>query len=260
MKPVAGQVAVVTGAGQGIGRAIALRLAQDGMRVVVVDNRPDPAQAVAAEITQAGGEALALTADVTSAADRQRLFDTVWSTYERLDVLVNNAAIQRIALPLDVTEEHYDSIMNVNTRAVFFCCQAALRLMLRQKSGRVINIASAAGKSSSTIYHPVYNVSKAGVISITKTFAHTVASEGILVNAVCPGIVETPMQDLLDGEVSRITGKDPAQIRRERLEKVPLGRVEQPEEVAGVVAFLAGPDAGYMTGQAINVTGGMITY
>jgi len=260
MKPVAGQVAVVTGAGQGIGRAIALRLAQDGRRVVVVDNRPDPAQAVATEITQAGGEALAFTADVTSAADRQRLFDTVWSTYGQLDVLVNNAAIQRIALPLDVTEEHYDTVMNVNARAVFFCCQAALRLMLRQKSGRIINIASAAGKSSSTIYHPVYNVSKTAVISITKTFAHAVASEGILVNAICPGIVITPMQDLLDNEISRITGKEPAQVRRERLEKVPLGRAEQPEDVAGVVSFLAGPDASYMTGQAINVTGGMITY
>jgi NAD(P)-dependent dehydrogenase (short-subunit alcohol dehydrogenase family) len=230
------------------------------MQVVVVDNRPDPAQAVAAEITGEGGAALALTADVTSAEDRQRLFETVWDTYGRLDVLVNNAAIQRIALPLDVTEEHYDSIMNVNTKAVFFCCQLALRLMLRQKSGRVINIASAAGKSASTIYHPVYNVSKAGVIALTKTFAHAVASEGILVNAVCPGIVVTPMQDLLDGEISRITGKEPARVRSERLEKVPLGRAEQPEEVAGVVSFLAGPDAGYMTGQAINVTGGMITY
>ena len=260
MKPVTEQVAVVTGAGQGIGRAIALRLAQDGFRVVVVDNRSEPAQAVAAEITGAGGAAAALTADVTSAVDRQHLFDTVWSTYERLDVLVNNAAIQRIALPLDVTEEHYDSIMNVNTRAVFFCCQAALRLMVQQKSGRVINIASAAGKSASTIYHPVYNISKAGVIALTKTFAHAVASQGILVNAVCPGIVVTPMQDLLDNEISRLSDKEPARVRRERLEKVPLGRAEKPEEVAGVVSFLAGPDAGYMTGQAINVTGGMITY
>jgi NAD(P)-dependent dehydrogenase (short-subunit alcohol dehydrogenase family) len=155
VKPVPERVAIVTGAGQGIGRAIALRLAQDGFRVVVVDNRPAPAEAVAAEITLNGGTSLALTADVTSATDRQHLFDTVQATFERLDVLVNNAAIQRIALPLDVTEEHYDSIMNVNTRAVFFCCQAALRIMVARKSGRIINIASAAGKSASTIYHPV---------------------------------------------------------------------------------------------------------
>lgn len=259
-KSVTGQVAVVTGAGQGIGRAIALRLAQDGFQVVVADLQAQPAQAVSAEIVAAGGNSLAVTVDVTSAADRERLFETTLEAFGRLDVLVNNAAIQRLSLPLDVTEDHWDSLMNVNARAVYFCAQIALRHMVEQKSGRVINIASAAGKSASTIYHPIYNVSKAAVIALTKTLAHGVAAHGVRVNAVCPGIVVTPMQDKVDREIANLSGKDPAQVRQERLEKVPMGRAEQPEEVAAVVSFLAGPDSRYMTGQAINVTGGMITY
>ena len=145
------QVAIVTGAGQGIGRAIALRLAQDGMHVVVSDIRADLTESVAQEIRALGRQALPVQTDVTSAADRERLFATTLTEFQRLDALVNNAAIQRIALPLDVTEEHWDVMMNVNAKAVYFCCQLALRHMRQQRSGRIVNLASIAGKTASTV-------------------------------------------------------------------------------------------------------------
>lgn len=254
------QVAIVTGAGQGIGRAIALRLARDGMHVVVSDIRADLAESVANEIHALGRKALPFKADVTSASDRQNLFDSTLAEFKRFDVLVNNAAIQRIALPLDVTEEHWDVMMNVNAKAVYFCCQLAIKHMLQQHSGRIVNIASMAGKTASTVYHPVYNVAKASVIAITKTFAYTVAAEGIRVNSVCPGVIDTAMQEQVDKEISRVTGKAPAEVRAERVGRIPMGQIGDGDDVAAIVSFLAGPDSGYMTGQAINVTGGMITY
>lgn len=254
------QVAIVTGAGQGIGRAIALRLAQDGMHVVVCDIRADLTESVASEIRALGRRALPTTVDVTSAADRSRLFATTLAEFQRFDVLVNNAAIQRIALPLDVTEEHWDVMMNVNAKAVYFCCQLALKHMGSQRSGRIVNLASIAGKTASTIYHPVYNVTKAAVIAMTKTFAYSVANEGIRVNSVCPGVIDTAMQDQVDREISRVTGVLPAEVHTERASRIPLGRLGDGDDVASVVSFLLGPDSSYMTGQAINVTGGLVTY
>lgn len=168
---VTGQVAIVTGAGQGIGRAIALRLAADSMDVVVADLNGTLAEAVADEIRGLGVRALPLVVDVTSDTDRRRMVEAAVRHLGRLDVLVNNAGIQRVALPLDVTEEHWDTVMEVNAKAVFFCCQIALQHMTREKRGRIVNIASMAGKTASTIYHPVYNVSKAAVLALTKTFA-----------------------------------------------------------------------------------------
>ncbi len=258
--PTKGQVAIVTGAGQGIGRAIALRLAQDGMDVVIADLRGDAAETVAAEVRQLGVRALPLIIDVSSSDDRSQMIADTLAEFNRLDVLVNNAGVQRISMPLDVTEQHWDTVMSVNAKAVYFCCVEALQYMTVQQRGRIVNIASAAGKTASTIYHPVYNISKAAVIAMTKTLALACATQGVRINAVCPGIVDTPMQDLVDTEFSRLTGKPPEQIRQERLDRVPMGRAETPDEVAAVVAFLVGPDSRYMTGQAINVTGGMVTY
>ncbi|HLZ58258.1 MAG TPA: glucose 1-dehydrogenase [Ktedonosporobacter sp.] len=257
---VEGQVAIVTGAGQGIGRAIAQRLAEDGMQIVVADLQSAQAEQVASEISRSGRRAVPVAIDVTRADDRQRMMDAALNEFGRLDVLVNNAGIQRVALPLDVSEEHWDIVMNVNAKAVYFCCQLALRHMLSQHSGRIVNIASMAGKMASTPYHPVYNVSKAAVLALTKTFALTYASEGVRVNAVCPGIIGTPMQDVVDLEFARVTGKQPEEIRAERMGRVPMGRIGEGEDVAAVVSFLVGPDSRYMTGQALNVTGGMITY
>jgi NAD(P)-dependent dehydrogenase (short-subunit alcohol dehydrogenase family) len=258
--PLTDQVALVTGGGQGIGRAIALRLARDGMHVIVADRNRATAESVAAEVEDMGRLSLALPVDVSIGSERERMIATTVELFGRLDALVNNAAIQRVSLPLDVSEEHWDAVMDINAKAVYFCAQLALRQMLSQGSGRVVNIASMAGKAGTTLYHPVYNVSKAAVISMTKTLALAVADKGLRVNAVCPGVVVTPMQDVVDSEFSRVTGKPPEQIRGERVARIPMGRVETPEEVADVVAFLIGPDSRYMTGQAINVTGGMITY
>ena len=258
--PVAGQVVVVTGAGQGIGRAIALRLAEDGMHVVVADRQADLADALAAELRDAGRQTLALAIDVGSAADRRRMIDSTLAEFGRLDALVNNAGVQRVALPLDVSEEHWDAVMGVNAKAVYFCCVAALQHMVAQRGGRVVNIASIAGKTASTIYHPIYNVSKAAVIAMTKTLAMAHAADGVRVNAVCPGVIETPMQDVVDAEFARVTGRPAADIRAERVGRIPMGVIGAGADVAGVVSFLLGPDARYMTGQAINVSGGLVMY
>ena len=258
--PIAGQVAIVTGAGQGIGRGIALRLARDGMNVVVADLKAEQAEGVADEIRALGVKALAVSMDVTKEADRQRLINTTLGELGRLDALVNNAGIQRASGPLDVTEEHWDLMMSVNTKAVWFMCQAAMKHFISQHSGRIVNLASIAGKMASTQNHPVYNVAKAGVIAMTKTFAHTGAANGVRVNCVCPGVIVTAMQDLVDAEFSRLQNKPAEQIRAERMSKIPMGKMGRPEEVADVISFLVGPDSRYMTGQAINVSGGMVMY
>ncbi len=253
-------VAIVTGAGQGIGRAIALRLAYDGLAVVLVDLQGDMLAQVAAEIQGAGGQALPLTIDITQAEQRARMVQETLEHFQRLDVLVNNAGIQRVALPLDVTEEHWDAIMNVNAKAAYFCCQSVLKHMLVQRSGCIVNIASIAGKMASTIYHPIYNISKASVLAMTKPLALAYAASGVRINAVCPGIIETPMQDVVDREFARVTGQQPEAIRADRLARIPIARIGEPEDVAAVVSVLVGPNAQYMTAQALNVDGGILTY
>jgi NAD(P)-dependent dehydrogenase (short-subunit alcohol dehydrogenase family) len=255
---VAGQVAIVTGGGQGIGRAIALRLARDGLAIVVADRQRGQAEAVAGEIGALGRRAQALGIDVTLAGDRQRMIDTTLEAFGRLDVLINNAGVIRAALPADVTEEHWDTLMDVNAKAVYFCSQLALRHMQAQRSGRIVNMASIAGKLASTIYHPIYNISKAAVIAMTKTLALAYAADGIRVNAVCPGVVDTPMQEVVDREFARVTGRPAAEFRAERVGRIPIGRIEQPEDVAALVSFLAGPDSAYITGEAFNVSGGIL--
>ncbi len=259
-QPVRGQVAIVTRAGQGIGRAIALRLSQDGMKLVLADLQGDAVAHVADEIRAGGGEATALSLNILSADDRQRMIETALSTYHRLDALVNNAGVQRIALPLDVSEDHWDLIMNVNARATYFCCQLALKQMMEQRSGRIVNMASIAGKMASTTYHPIYNASKAAVLAITKTLALYSASYGVRVNAVCPGMIETPMQDLVDQEIARLTGQPPSEIHAERNARIPMGYMGDGADAAAIVSFLVGPDSRYMTGQALNADGGILTY
>lgn len=255
---VKGQVAIITGAGQGIGRAIAMRLSQDGMRVVLVDLQGEAVARLAEEIQSAGGEALAL--NLTRDEDRRSMIKATLDTYQRLDALVNNAGVQRIALPLDVDEDHWDFLMNVNAKAVYFCCQLALRYMMRQRGGRIVNMGSIAGKMASTVYHPVYNASKAAVLAMTKTLALYSAEFGVRVNAVCPGIIETPMQDAVDEQIARVTGQGAGEIRASRVERVPLGYIGKGADVAAIVSFLVGPDSGYMTGQALNADGGILTY
>jgi NAD(P)-dependent dehydrogenase (short-subunit alcohol dehydrogenase family) len=197
---------------------------------------------------------------VTRADDRRVLVDSALRAHGRIDILVNNAGIYRGALPLDVTEEHWDSVLGVNARAVLFCCQAVLPTMLAARHGVIVNVASMAGKVATPTAIP-YGVSKAAVISLTRSLAAAYARDGVRVNCVCPGLVDTDMWKQIDREVGvELLGKQPGEYWQERIASIPMGRAEQPEDVARVVGFLASSRADYMTGQAINVTGGMITH
>jgi NAD(P)-dependent dehydrogenase (short-subunit alcohol dehydrogenase family) len=253
-----GQVAIVTGAGRGIGRAIALELASMGADVTVAELNQESAQRTANELQQTGRRALAVGVDVTRTEDRKTMVDQTLSTFKRIDILVNNAGIYRSGTPLDITEEHWDMVMGVNARAVFFCAQAVLPTMLAARRGVIVNVASMAGKIASTNGLP-YAVSKTAVISMTRSLALTYARDGIRVNCVCPGLVDTDMWAQIDQDVGvGQLGKQPGEYSRERFAAIPLGRPEQPQDVAHVVGFLASSKADYMTGQAVNVTGGLI--
>ncbi|MET0852812.1 MAG: SDR family NAD(P)-dependent oxidoreductase [Candidatus Rokuibacteriota bacterium] len=252
-----GQLAIVTGAGRGIGRAIALELARLGADVVVAELDKDGSERTAGEVRAQGRRAAAVPTDVTSRGSLDAMVERARSEFGRIDVLVNNAGIYRAATTLDVTEEHWDAIMNINARAVFFASQAVLPVMIAQRRGSIVNLASMAGKVGSKTNLP-YNASKAAVVSMTKSLALAHAADGIRVNCVCPGFVETDMWTKVAREQSAIMGLSADEFTRQRAATVPLGRMERPEDVASVVGFLASDRAGYMTGQALSVDGGLV--
>ena len=241
--------AVVTGAASGIGRATALLLLERGVTVVAAD-RDDAGLAVVAD---AGAEPV--VCDVTDPADRARLVDAAGPT---CDSLVNAAGIIRL-VPLEaVSDDDWERIMGVNAKALFFLCQAFVPRL--QPQGAVVNVASGAGKTGSTHEAAVYGASKAAVLSVTRSFAHAYAGRGVRVNAVCPGLIDTPMNDVVVDAIAPLRGLEPDAYGRARLAAVPLGRLADPREVAHVIAFLLSDASSYMTGQSVNVTGGMITY
>jgi meso-butanediol dehydrogenase/(S,S)-butanediol dehydrogenase/diacetyl reductase len=254
-----GQVAIVTGAGRGIGRAIALELARQGADVVIAEMDQAGAKRTAEEVGALGRRSLAVATDVTSRADLRAMVDRAKAEFGRIDILINNAGIYRAAATLDVSEDHWDAIMNINAKAVFFATQAVLPVMMAQKSGAIVSLASMAGKIGSKTNLP-YNASKAAVVSMTKSLALAHAGEGIRVNCVCPGFVETDMWAVVSRDQSKLLGMTPEEFTRQRKASVPLGRMETPEDVAHVVAFLAGPRSGYMTGQALSVDGGLVMH
>jgi NAD(P)-dependent dehydrogenase (short-subunit alcohol dehydrogenase family) len=254
-----GQVAIVTGAGRGIGRATALELARLGADIVIAELDRANAERTAAEVQALGRRVSVVSTDVTSRAELTAMVEHTRAAFGCIDVLVNNAGIYLAALPLDITEEHWDTVMNVNARAVFFASQAVLPIMIAQKRCAIISLASMAGKVGSRTNLP-YNASKAAVISITKSLALAHAADGIRVNCVCPGFVETDMWQLVSREQGALLGLSPEDFTEQRAAQVPLGRMEHPEDVAKVIGFLASDRAGYMTGQAINVTGGLIMH
>jgi meso-butanediol dehydrogenase/(S,S)-butanediol dehydrogenase/diacetyl reductase len=256
---LAGQVAIVTGAGRGIGRATALELARMGADIVVAEVDAAGADATAKLVKDLGRRAAVIRTDVTRRADLAAMAERTRSELGRIDILVNNAGIYRAAATLEVTEEHWDAIMTINAKAVFFASQAVLPAMIAARRGCIVSLASMAGKIGSRTNLP-YNASKAAVVSMTKSLALAHAADGIRVNCVCPGFVETDMWTMVARDQGRLLGQTPEEFTRQREKSVPLGRMEKPEDVANVIAFLCSARAAYMTGQALSVDGGLVMH
>ena len=252
------KVALVTGAGQGIGKAIALRLAKDGFAGAVVDYNSDTAGQVAQEIRHHGGNAIALTADVSN---RDQVFDAVRTAHKQLGgfhVIVNNAGIAPTTLIEDITPEIVDKVYNINVKGVIWGIQAAVEAFKAQgQGGKIINAASQAGHVGNPEL-AVYSSSKFAVRGLTQTAARDLAPLGITVNAYCPGIVKTPMWAEIDRQISEAAGKPLGYGTAEFAKRITLGRLSEPEDVAACVSYLAGPDSDYMTGQALLIDGGMV--
>jgi 3-oxoacyl-[acyl-carrier protein] reductase len=239
------RVAIVTGSGQGIGREIALRLSELGASVVVSDVNAATAKEVAAEIEAKNGKSLAIPVNVTIAAEVNKLVEQALSSFGHIDILVNNAGVTRDGLLLRMSEADWDLVLNINLKGAFICTQAVLRHMIRQRWGRIVNIASVVGLTGNA-GQANYSASKAGLIGLTKTTAREVASRAITVNAVAPGFIDTGM-----------TQKLSENVKQELLKQIPVGFIGTPKDVAYAVSFLVSEEAHYITGQVINVNGGL---
>jgi meso-butanediol dehydrogenase/(S,S)-butanediol dehydrogenase/diacetyl reductase len=260
MGGLTGRTVLITGAARGIGAASARRLAGEGARLVLADLDGSGVNALAAELGQ-----VAIRADVTRAEDIERMVDEPYQRWGRLDVLFNNAGVIRVQPMLEVTRQEWDRVMDVNLRAVFFVLQAAARRMQDQDlipgselRGKLIQTASIASYRGGNHLMTPYSASKAGVVSLTRSAAQSLAAQRITSNCICPGAVETAMWEQIDREWGALEGLGEGEMWKRRIRGIPLGRPERPEDVANVVAFLAGPDSDYMTGQAINVDGGAV--
>jgi 2-hydroxycyclohexanecarboxyl-CoA dehydrogenase len=252
------QVAIVTGAGRGIGECVAKRLAADGAAVIVADMDGGAARRVAEEIAGSGCSATALEVNVTSAVERAQMVHGTLEAYERIDILVNNAGIYRAAPPMEVDVESWREVFAVNAEATFFCCQAVIGQMIDQGYGRLVNFSSSAARIGNSAMI-AYNAAKLAIVSITRNLALEFAPYGIHANCVAPGIIDTPMWESINQHVAPLLGFEAGTMLDDRVSKIPLGRAGTGHDVASVVSFLVSEDAGYMTGQVLNVTGGLVT-
>lgn len=241
------KVALVTGSARGIGQAIALKLAEAGANVAVNDiaSAAEALEGVVKEIESLGRQSLAVTADVSSAEDVARMVESVVSKFGRIDILVNNAGVTRDGLVMRMSDEDWNTVLNVDLKSAFLCTRAVLRPMLKQRWGRIVSIASIVGIHGNA-GQANYAAAKAGVIAFTKSVAKEVASRGITANAIAPGYIDTKMTQSLDEKQSQ-----------ELLKRVPIGYAGTPRDVANAVAFLASEEARYITGQVLGVDGGM---
>ena len=246
MNRLQNKIALITGGSRGIGKAIALRLAKEGANIAICANRSiDRAKAVAKKIEGLGRQSLALQTDVSNHEDITVLFETILKTWGKIDILVNNAGITRDGLLLRLKEVDWDAVLNVNLKGAFLCTKAASRAMVRERSGRIINISSVTGLMGNP-GQVNYSASKSGLFGLTKTVARELASRGITVNVVAPGFIPTEMTEDL-----------PKNVKEKLLEQIPLKVPGKPEDIAAAVAFLASDDASYITGQILAVDGGM---
>lgn len=240
-----GKVAVVTGASRGIGKSVALELAGRGVRIVASARNAELLDALVAEITAAGGEAVAVVGDVSVAADADRLIAQAVETFGQVDILVNNAGITRDGLLLRMKDEDWDAVLDTNLKGAFLCIRAAAKVMTRKRSGRIINISSVIGEMGGA-GQVNYSASKAGLLGLTKSTALELARRNITVNAITPGFIVTDMTD----EISD-------QAREALVAQIPLGRLGEVEDIAHSVVFLASDQAAYITGQVLGINGGM---
>jgi 3-oxoacyl-[acyl-carrier protein] reductase len=240
-----GKVALVTGAAQGIGRAVALLLGQKGADIVVSDINLEKAQETAKEIETLGRRAMAMKVDVANFGDVERMAQAVIEKFGQIDILINNAGIARDKLILRMTEEDWDAVLAINLKGTFNCTKAVVRHMSKQRSGKIVNIASVVGEMGNA-GQANYAASKAGVIGFTKTIAREFAQRGININAIAPGYIQTPMTDAL-----------PEKAKEELKRMIPMERLGQPEDVAEAVLFLVSGASSYITGQVLNVNGGI---
>ena len=263
-----GKVAIVTGSGQGIGKAVALRLAGEGADIVVAEINRAGAEQTAREVEALGRRARAKPVDVAKTAEIESLVDHAVAEFDHIDILVNVAGIAQTMPFLELTEEDWDRVLDVNLKGTVFCTQAVGRQMIRQMPqeiiaqgradrsyGRIVNFSSISGRRGRSL-QMAYAASKAGIISVTQSAALAFSPYNINVNAICPGVIPTPMWEQIDRDRGRLTNARPGEAMRTFIEKVPLMRAGTPEDVAGAVAFLCSPDSDYITGQTLNVDGG----
>jgi meso-butanediol dehydrogenase/(S,S)-butanediol dehydrogenase/diacetyl reductase len=258
-----GKAAIVTGAGRGIGRAIAFRLAREGVAVVVADIDVASSEQTCDEIKKNGGKSIAFRVDVLNQSHIDLMVATCADAFNEVNILVHNAGVAAIGRLTETDEETWDRVMDVNAKGTFLTCKAAARRMIEQgKGGRIIVNASGAGKTApgKSIPLGVYAASKHAVVGFSKQLGLELAEHQILVNCICPGVVDTPMWDLIDRETAKIQGVPAGSVKSAIVASIPIGRIQSPDDVANVVAFLASDDASYITADAVNCAGGLIPY
>ncbi|MBM3491507.1 MAG: glucose 1-dehydrogenase [Alphaproteobacteria bacterium] len=252
------QVALVTGAGAGIGQAIAIALAENGADVACSDIDEPSAKRTAERCAQYGHRTVAIQADCGNVASINAMIERTVKALGRLDVIVNNAGITRYAYIMDLTEKDWDDIHRINAKGVFFCLQGAAKEMIRQGGGRIINIASIAGRGFVGTSNAAYAASKGAVISLTKTAAQQLGRHNINVNAICPGVTMTDLVNRIMAGRADQQGKALEELKAEAAKPIPIGRANTPDDIAAMAVFLASPGARNITGQAYNVDGGLV--